>query len=175
MVDDRIERLGDKRSDLANLYVVSYQILGSLSREAVLTAIADIIVTLIGSEEFAIFELREGSAPPLLLASSGVEPLHHATLGTPSRIRQKAIERGTVAVRRRDREGDARDPLEACIPLKVGDRVAGIIMIYRLLSHKAALEPLDLEIFGLIGLCGGAALFSRRLQEDSGPPSEVGR
>src|SRR5690348_1260922 len=140
MTDERNGPLDEISSELANLYVASHQLLSGLSREAVLLAMEDIIVNLIGSEEFAIFELREGGAPPAVLASSGVEPLRQATLGTPSPMMQEALERGIVVARREARRGKAGDPLEACIPLKVGDRVAGYIAVYRLLSHKAAFE-----------------------------------
>src|SRR6185503_3781752 len=43
-------------SNLANLYVASYQLHSSVDRDAVLRTIQEIIINLIGSEEVGIFE-----------------------------------------------------------------------------------------------------------------------
>jgi predicted RNase H-like nuclease (RuvC/YqgF family) len=48
-------------ANLANLYVASYQLHGTLERETVLGSMQEIIVNLVGSEEFAICEI-EGDA-----------------------------------------------------------------------------------------------------------------
>jgi hypothetical protein len=47
----------------------------------------------------------------------------------------------------------------------VGDRVTGVIAIYRLLSHKPELESLDHELFTLLSTHAGTALFASRLHE----------
>ena len=56
-------------SNLANLYVASYRLHGTLDREEVLGIIQEIIFNLVGSEELAIYEAGSGEALSLMLAS----------------------------------------------------------------------------------------------------------
>src|SRR5579862_5931242 len=61
-------------SNLANLYVASYRIHGSLDREDVLATLREILINLIGTEEFAVYE-RDGSGALLQCATSfGLDP-----------------------------------------------------------------------------------------------------
>jgi hypothetical protein len=53
--------------------------------------------------------------------------------------------------------------LTACIPLILEGRVTGVIAIFGLLSHKAALEAVDCEIFDLLARQASMALYCTRL------------
>lgn len=141
-------------ANLANLYVASYQLHSTLRQEAVLSAIQEIVVNLIGSEEFAIFECN-GSGPRLA-AAMGMEI--DESIATHERVAQ-ATTSGETWVSAH--HGD----LTACIPLKIDGAVTGFIVIRRLLSHKAGLEPLDLELFDLLGTHAAMALYASSLQE----------
>jgi len=44
---------------MANLYVSSCQLQGAREREEVLTVMQEIVISLVGSEEFGIFERRD--------------------------------------------------------------------------------------------------------------------
>ncbi|HEV2721355.1 MAG TPA: diguanylate phosphodiesterase, partial [Thermoanaerobaculia bacterium] len=57
------------------------------------------------------------------------------------------------------------EQLTACIPLKLDDRVVGVIGIFRLLQQKQGLEPLDFELFDLLSSHAASALFCTRTQE----------
>src|ERR1051325_8315784 len=46
-----------QNTNLAHLYVASYQLHGTLDRERILAAIKEVIINLIGSEELAIWEV----------------------------------------------------------------------------------------------------------------------
>src|SRR5579884_2344455 len=46
-----------QNSNLANLYVASYRLHATLDRQEILSSIQEIIINLIGSEEFGIFDL----------------------------------------------------------------------------------------------------------------------
>src|SRR5258706_221666 len=65
----RFSELETSNANLANLYVASYQLHGTLDRQAVLNAIQEIIVNLVGSEQFGVFE-GNGSSPFLAVAAA---------------------------------------------------------------------------------------------------------
>ena len=52
--------------------------------------------------------------------------------------------------------------LTVCIPLKLVDRVVGAIGIFRLLQQKEGLEPVDFELFDLLGSHAASALYCTR-------------
>ena len=57
----QIER---QNSNLANLYVATYQLHGSVERDVVLATIQEILANLVGTEQVAIFELADGGPAP---------------------------------------------------------------------------------------------------------------
>ena len=52
----RFLELEQRNSDLANLYVATYRLHGTLDREEVYQAIQEIVINLVGCEEFGIYE-----------------------------------------------------------------------------------------------------------------------
>ena len=150
-------KLETVNTNLANLYVASYQLHSTLRRESVSAAIAEIIVNLIGSEEFAVFERDESGAYRRIVAM-GLE--EDESIAAHERVAQ-ATSSGETWVSAQ--HGD----LTACIPLKIDESVTGFIVIRRLLAHKTGLEPLDLELFDLLGTHAAMALYASSLQERS--------
>jgi predicted nuclease with TOPRIM domain len=70
----RFLEVEQNNSNLANLYVVSYRLHGTLDRSEVLSVIEEIIINLIGSEELAIFEVDQAGSSLDLVASFGMNP-----------------------------------------------------------------------------------------------------
>lgn len=148
-------KLETLNANLANLYVASYQLHSTLDRQTVLAAIQEIVVNLIGSEEFAVFE-REPDGRFRLASSVGLSD------GSPLVAHERvahATASGETWVSAH--HGD----LTACIPLKIDGGVTGFIVICRLLAHKSGLEPLDLELFDLLGTHAAMALYASSLQQ----------
>ena len=143
-------QLEQHNANLANLYVASYQLHGTLDRDAVLSAMQEIVVNLVGSEEFAIFEEGlDGTLHPV--AAIGM-PDTAAMLQAPLVI--DALVSGETRV------GDAvQDEMIACVPLALDGNVSGAIVIGRLLAHKQALETLDFELFDLLAKHAATALY----------------
>src|SRR5215470_11850367 len=73
-----------ENSNLANLYVASYRLHGTLDRKQVLEVIQEIVINLIGSEEIRIFEMQEDGQSIRLVSSFGIDPelLQQVQLGT---------------------------------------------------------------------------------------------
>jgi hypothetical protein len=154
-----------QNSNLANLYVASYRLHGTLDRDEVLQTIQEILANLIGSEEIAVFE-REG-ATLSLVASCGIDPSSCRRVPVGAGVIGRAVETGRVhvvaepAVRH---GGDLESRLTACIPLTLGDRVIGAIAIFRLLPQKTAIEALDHELFDLLATHAATALYCTGLE-----------
>ncbi|HEX7153366.1 MAG TPA: GAF domain-containing protein [Thermoanaerobaculia bacterium] len=145
-------------ANLANLYVASYQLHGTLERDTVLNSMQEIIVNLVGSEEFAICEIEDEALT--LLASVGLED-RSVTMATPC-VRD-AVTSGVPHIT----SPIDRNPTEplVCLPLKLDGRVIGVIVIISLLSHKMQLEPLDHELFDLLATHAATALYCTSLHE----------
>ena len=145
-------------TNLANLYVASYQLHGTLRRDAVLGAMQEIIINLIGSEEFAICEV--GEAELIVVAAVGVEPgrVSRWTPRVADVISNRILHVGAAG----DRTPD--EPL-VCIPLQLDGVAVGVIVIFNLLAHKSQLEPLDHELFDLLATHAATALYCTSLHE----------
>ena len=142
---------------LRNVLTEATSIHSSLERDQVLTAIQEVIINLLGSEELAIFELIDGGGRLSLASAVGIDPgrtLHAAVIET--------LSSGNTYVRP-ELTGSSSDGPALCIPLKVGERVTGVIAIYSFLSHKERLEPLDHELCALLATHAGSALYSSNL------------
>ena len=144
-------------ANLANLYVTSYQLHGTLKRENILQSLQEVIVNLIGSEDFAICEVLDGEL--MVSASVGVDPA--AISWSTPRVRETAESR-VLYVGSNDR--DANDLL-VCLLLQIDGQLVGMIVIFALLAHKAQLEPLDHELFDLLASHASTALYCCRLQQ----------
>ncbi len=153
----------DRAMDIGNLYVALRRLHGGLNRGEILSALQEIVVNLVGSEELAIFE-RQGDR--LVAASSmGVAPeqLRDVPLGSGPIGRAAAEGRILVAD-----AGAADGPgLSACVPLKLGEEVVGAIAIFRLLGQKTGIGEGDRELFEVLATHAALALRSAALEERS--------
>lgn len=152
---EKYQHIEEQSSNLANLYVASYQLHTSVDTEAVLMAIQEIVINLIGSEQLAIYE-RHGNSFRLA-ASFGLDEGHTLPLVT-----------GEFAVERLGEghifdEPTQQQPLTACVPLRIGERVIGAILVFRLLEHKPSLEQVDHELFELLAVHAATALYCASL------------
>lgn len=152
-LEARCEELETQNFELASLFTASSQLHGTC-REAVLTAMEEIIVNLIGSEQFAICELDD---PALNVVSSvGIDAQQvRWTPRVQEVVRRAEAYVGSVA------QTEGTEPL-ACLPLRAKNEVIGVIVLFGLLSHKAEFEPLDHQLFDLLGTLAGPALYCTR-------------
>jgi hypothetical protein len=147
--------LQDYTARLAHLYVASYHLQGTLTRQRVLDAISEILINLIGSEDFGIYELENNE----FTLARGMGP---GGQGRADRFRagllRRTAEAGQLLL------GEPGSGMVACIALKVDGNVSGVIAIFSLLAHKSELEPLDHELFELLATHAATALYSSTLQ-----------
>lgn len=145
----------ERNNNLANLYVASYRLHETLDRNAVLEAILEIIINLVGSEEFVIFERRPDAIEVELAASFGVEEDKLAEIDPTRGQIAATLKSGTSFFA----EPGAADELVGCVPLRLGSDVVGAVAILSLLEHKDSLEPIDHELFDLLSAHAATALY----------------
>jgi len=160
-----------QNANVSNLYVATLRVHGSIGRSDVLAAIHEIVINLVGSEELAVLEMNpEGSA--LTLASSfGIDPSPYRRIPVGTGIIGGCAESGRVFLAAKSTTAipsPHEKHLTACLPLLVEGVVTGVVAIFRLLDHKPKLEPIDHELFALLGTHAAMALYCTTLVESSG-------
>jgi len=167
---DRYVDVELQNANVANLYVASLRLHSTLLRADVVSAIQDIVINLIGSEELAIFERVPNGADHLrLIASFGVDARPIRTVPLGAGVIGRAARAGKAHVTGRDHSLGEVLPheahLTACVPMVVDGHVTGAVAIFRLLEHKRALEDVDFELFALLGTQGAMALYCSGLRD----------
>ena len=159
-----------ENNNLANLYVASYQLHSTLDFSECLKIILEIVMNLIGAEEFSIMMLDEKTNELTIVAQEGMGPEARASIKLGAGIIGSAAKAGESFYR----TGDPKDlkgvdylhPL-VVIPLKIKEHVIGIIVIYKLLVQKEAFSPVDYELFTMLAGHAATALFSSKLYSQS--------
>jgi transcriptional regulator with GAF, ATPase, and Fis domain len=159
-----------ENNNLANLYVASYQLHSTLDFGESLKIILEIVMNLIGAEEFSIMMLDEKTNELTIVAQEGMGPEARAGVKLGDGTIGAAAKSGDAFYR----EGDPTDlkgvdylhPL-VCIPLKIKEHVIGVIVIYKLLVQKQAFTDIDFELFTMLAGHAATALFSAKLYSQS--------
>ncbi len=177
----RHQEIERENNNLANLYVASHQLHSTLDLREVTQIITEILLNFIGAKTFAIQLVDEERGILRTLAAEGVAREH-----VPQRPVPRGADRGA-----RLTDTDSSDPVaevvrtgrpifasgrvdgrpvtappSITVPLKIGERVVGLIVVWELLPQKASLVDVDFELFNLLGDHAGAALQSAKLNAD---------
>ncbi len=158
-----------QNSDLANLYVASYRLLGSLDRQELMSVLQEIIANIIGCEEAGVFEPRpDGSLE--LVGAFGIDPALFAEIPMGEGLIGRCAASGEMYLADSEPgEGalKAEASLSACIPLKLAGSVSGVIALFRLLPQKAGVyQDLDRELFDLLATHAATALYCSALHAE---------
>jgi hypothetical protein len=153
-----------QNSNLAALYAASYQ-LHTPRRAEVLAAIHEIVINLIGCEELAVLGLGRGGELRAL-SQMGCDPLRLAALRSDDGVLGRALELAMPVTDGPDGRG-----VTVGVPLVVGGRRIGAIVMFRLLPQKPQLEPFDHELLMLLATHAATALYCSELHEREGMPS----
>ena len=175
----RYQEIERENNNLANLYVASHQLHSTLELREVTQIIIEILLNFIGAKTFAIQLIDEERGLLRTLASEGIERARvpELSLLSPSRVSHvdASIEDPVREVVRTGRpifaagRFDARPvsaPPSISVPLKIGDRVVGVILVWELLAQKSGLVDVDFELFNLLGDHAGSALQGAKLSTE---------
>ena len=166
----RLTEVMSQANDITNLYVASHQLHSAITPEKVIEAIHDIVINIVGSEEFVILERRGENGVLSHLKSFGVpkEELASLTAGEQGVLRD-ALARGMTYMRTANGSGTdgvlaqlGQRDITACVPLKLGRWVSGLVVIFSLLPQKPRLTQGDEELFDLLSRQAAGALHLSR-------------
>jgi hypothetical protein len=153
--EDQFYEVERQNANLATLYAAGHALHNCFGREAVLGAIQEIVINLVGSEEFAIVAADEALTP---LATFGMNPALLNGLTRGSGIIGRAFAEGRPLALPRAMPADATR-VRVCIPLTLAEKVEGFVLIFGFLPQKDELSAVDHELFALVGNQAAAALY----------------
>jgi len=153
---------------LANLYIASYQLHSTLDYEEVLQIISEIIINLIGAEEFCILLVDDKSEGLVPVVGEGVDQEKFPAMKQGEGVVGEAVATGEnhYVDNLLEYQRDLHNPM-ASIPLKIKDHVIGVLVIYQLLEQKERFADVDFELFTLLAGHAATAIFSSKLYSDS--------
>jgi hypothetical protein len=158
-VGDSFTQLEHRDESLINLLVAATRLHADLDRSGVLTAIREILSDVVGCRAMAILELdhARGALSPMDCVNVKIEVIANITIG--------AGPIGTVALTGAAffSTVDDHNPI-ACIPLKVADRITGVIAVFSLLDQKLELRASDRELLEWLSPQAGLALHRATIQ-----------
>lgn len=165
---NRYVEIENENNMLANLYIASYQLHSTLDFKEVLQVILEIVINLIGAEEFSILLLDEKSNKLQAVASEGLQNSELPTFELGEGIIGEMAKTGEnyFIDELEGYERDFHHPL-VCIPLKIKEHVIGVIVIYKLLVQKEKFNDVDYELFTLLAGHAATAIFSSKLYTES--------
>ncbi|MGD8719606.1 MAG: GAF domain-containing protein [Candidatus Zixiibacteriota bacterium] len=156
----------EQNTSLANLYVASYQLHSTLDFAEVVRIVVEIVINLIGAEKLGVFVFDEETERLECVAHEGLSEKEARSIIVGEGLQGKVAALGesyflTDEAKQRNAE-KAGEPI-ACIPVKIGDRLIGVISIYRLLRQKDGFTSIDFKLFDLLAGHAATALYSSRL------------
>jgi hypothetical protein len=161
-ITNRFAEVESELESFANLYVASFQLHLSPSVPAVMRHIKELLGQLVGARSSAVYFLDVEGRRLEAVASDGVElskvPAVALHDGAPSGVVEAAIERALLTGVAHVSPNDSPVAPAACVPLMLGDRAVGVVVVYELLTQKRRFQTVDRELFKLLGAHAAVAL-----------------
>ena len=160
----RYLEIEQENNNLASLYIGSYQLHSTLDLPEVLQIIVEIVINLIGAEEFVLLLVNErmGELQPVIAEGLELADLPPIIIGEGVVGKVAATGESYFADEVAGITADIRSPL-VCIPLKIKDEVIGVLSIGKLLVQKTSFAPVDYELFAMLAAHAATAIFAARL------------
>jgi transcriptional regulator with GAF, ATPase, and Fis domain len=158
---NRLAEAEEMNAAMMNMYVSSYQLHATLDPDRVVGIIKEVVINFVGVEEFAIL-LRDEESDDLVVVS-GESHLEHYPDGKANA--QGVL--GAVVVSGEPfvhvEQTPPREGILAAVPLGVGNRVVGAVVIFKLLEQKSRLGQADVELLHLLSAHAATALVNARV------------
>jgi nitrate/nitrite-specific signal transduction histidine kinase len=156
----------EENNNLANLYVASYQLHSTLDFNEVLRILQEIVINLVGADRFAILVLDEVMNELTAVVAESVDEKRFRKIKVGDGVIGDVAKTGESYFQP-DVEGfkpsHELDPI-VCIPLKIKDRIIGVLAIFSLLEQKSKkLNRVDYELFSMLAGHAATAIFSSKL------------
>jgi hypothetical protein len=159
---DRYHDIERENNNLANLYVASFQLHSTMELRELTQIILEILLNFVGAKTFAIQLVDEEHGKLRTLAAEGIDRAKVPEGGVAEGRIGEVIKSGHHYIdgeRLRTRADLSHlDRPVIVVPLKIRDRVVGVVIIWDLLSQKTALADVDYELFNLLAAHAASAL-----------------
>lgn len=155
----------EQNEAITNLYVASQRLHATLDPDEVVKIISEILIELVGAEEFGVFLLEEAKEHLRLMVGEGLsERLPSESLPVDGGVIGEVATTGEPFFfePKSPAEREARLPL-AAMPLSLKGSTVGVVVIYKLLSHKTGFSRVDHQLLQLLAADAVTALVSARL------------
>lgn len=148
-------------TSLANLYVATYKLHGSLDRAEVIAAIREIVINLVGCEDFGVFEAKGGTFS--VISEFEANPSRVRTFTSDDPFFGVVCAGGSIWLQGRDAAPPppSSAPI-AVVPLRLKDEAIGAVVLFKLLPQKSGFSDVDLELMDLLSLHAATALAASR-------------
>ncbi len=156
----RQQEAEDELATLASLFIASDRLHRGRTVEEVTRTVKDLLGQLVGARSWACYLADETTSPPTLRAFAGEPaalPDGAFSVGSAKTPRGRAVESVYVTGALRIADEGSEQP-RAVVPLRVDDRMVGVIVVDELLPHKDGVTELDRRLFDLLSVHVVAAL-----------------
>lgn len=163
---DRCSLSEEEHFRFVNLYVASQRLSNTLDVEEIMEIVQEIVVNLVGSEQFGLFFLSEDDAEelPLELVAEVTQGEQQMARPSPAHPRiQEVLRTGKLWVS----EDPALSPA-AVVPLKIEEELLGVVVVYGLLPQKPAFTETDVSLFELLTTHVARAFYAALMHERGG-------
>jgi len=165
--EEQVALVEQQNSNMAALYAAMSALHSSLDLRTVVSGIEEIVTNLIGSEQFAIVRSDETLTPWSVFGVTraqlqGLSPQVGIIARAAKECRPLVLPGSTPV----DSSG-----IRVCVPLVVDGSARGFLLIFGFLSQKTEIQPLDHELFALVGSQAAAALYSAEVLSERRAPS----
>jgi nitrate/nitrite-specific signal transduction histidine kinase len=153
----RLTDVSDESEHLSNLYVASHRLHSSLEPAQVTEILCEILVDLVGAQQFGLMLLDEGKDELNLVRSEGAGCPQHVAVG------QGPIGQAVRDLRAAYNEEGVPDLPAAIVPLQIRGHGVGALVIDRLLHGRTRLPSLSKELLGLLARHAATAIVCSQL------------
>jgi hypothetical protein len=181
----RYAEMEEELSNLAHLYVASYQLHSTLRLREVLRHLRELLAQLVGARSHAFYLCDRQAGELVPITSDGVPSerlarlaVHVATeLGASKTVTgpsdpagglvERAFLTGVPFVHEGNLSALPAGMPAACVPLRIDDDVVGVLVVHSLLEQKAEFLPVDFALFKMLGAHAATALMGALLLADA--------
>jgi K+-sensing histidine kinase KdpD len=159
-------KMTQQNESLTNLYVASHQLHTTLDPQEVLRRVNEILVNLVGAEEFAVFMLDKTTRELTPVSDEGILQRRAAgELVWEEGILEQVVQSGEPFYMN-GQEPRPQGPL-ACVPLKIESDVVGVIAIFKLFTQKEGFTLVDSDILNVLAGHTATAIVTSHLYADA--------
>ncbi len=174
MLSTEVANADQKAGDLEKLLTAVRRFESCADRAAVLAALQELLVTVIGADDFVVLALDDEGRTLWPLLGVGAAGSACGPLLVSDALVSSALETGKCQVAGPRAAGDLpRSGPVASVPLMAWPHTVGALVVFALLAHRSALRRLDLELLELLSSHAATAiqLADLRSAETRHPPS----